>query len=246
MLNKITSLLWKILFLIVMLVTLFCLPFKLFTKLLFSQRSYRLQSWQFARVWGWITIITTGSRVKVVGRENIPASGPVCFMGNHQSYFDIPALVGFVGSPMGFIAKQELAKVPVLSQWMTQLPSFFLDRDNARQAVKVFKEAAQVMREGQPMVIFPEGLRAERGQVTDFHLGSFKLAQMAEAVIVPFAIDGTWRIMEIDGNIHASRVKITILPPVRPQDPIYSDKNALASHIRSSIEACLETPRQEK
>ena len=241
MLNKITSLLWKILFIIVMLITLFCLPFKLLTKLFLSPGNYHRQTWQFGRVWGWITLITTGSRVELVGSENIPTSGPVCFMGNHQSYFDIPALLGFVGSPMGFIAKQELAKVPVLSQWMTQLPSFFLDRDNARQAVKVFKEAAQVIREGQAMVIFPEGLRGERGKVTDFHLGSFKLPQMAGAVIVPFAIDGTWRIMEIDGNIHAVKVKITILPPVRPEDPLYSDKIALANHLRSSIEACLES-----
>jgi len=120
-----------------------------------------------------------------------------------------------------------------------QLPSFFLDRDNARQAITVFQAASQVMKEGQPMVIFPEGLRAERGKVGEFHLGSLKLAQMAGATIVPFALDGTWRMMEIDGNIHAAKVNFTLLPPVKPDDPIYADKIALASHLRTSIEACL-------
>ncbi len=244
MLNKITSLLWKILFIIMMLLTFICLPFLLLTKPFVSKRRYRYQGWLVARTWGWLTIVTTGSKLKVSGRENIPAEGPICFIGNHQSYFDIPALVGFVGRPMGFIGKQELAKVPILSQWMTQLPSFFLDRDNARQAVKIFKEAAQVIREGQAMVIFPEGLRAEHGKVGEFHLGSLKLAQMAEATIVPFAIDGTWRMMEIDGQIHATNVKLTILPPIRPEDPLYSDKIALAAHLRGSIEACLENPAE--
>ncbi len=239
MINKITSLLWKILFIVIMLFVLFCLPFQLLSKPFVSKRRYRWQSWQVARAWGWLTVVTTGTRVRVSGRSNIPSGGPICIIGNHQSYFDIPTLVGFMGCPMGFIAKQELAKVPVLKQWMLQLPSFFLDRDNARQAVTVFKEASQVMKEGQPMVIFPEGLRAERGKVGDFHLGSLKLAQMAGATIVPFALDGTWRMMEIDGNIHATKVNLTILPPVKPDDPIYADKIALANHLRNSIEACL-------
>ncbi len=240
MINFITSLLWKALFIILMLFVLLMLPLQLLTKPFVSKRRYRWQSWLVARAWGWLTIVTTGTRIDVTGRENIPSEGPVCFIGNHQSYFDIPALTGFVGRPMGFIAKQELAKVPILKQWMLQLPSFFLDRDNARQAVTVFKQASQVMKEGHAMVIFPEGLRAERGKVGDFHLGSMKLAQMANATIVPFALDGTWRIMEIDGNIHAAKVGLTILPPVKPEDPIYADKIALADHLRSSIEKCLK------
>ncbi|MCB5246897.1 MAG: 1-acyl-sn-glycerol-3-phosphate acyltransferase [Candidatus Cloacimonetes bacterium] len=240
MIKTITSLLWKLLFIILMLLTLLCLPFQLLTKPFVSKRRYRWQSWLVARAWGWLTVVTTGTKVRVSGRDNIPSAGPICFIGNHQSYFDIPTLTGFVGRPMGFIAKQELAKVPILKQWMLQLPSFFLDRDNARQAIKVFQSATQVMREGQAMVIFPEGLRAERGKVAEFHLGSLKLAQMAEATIVPFALDGTWRIMEIDGHIHAARVSLTILPPITPEDPLYKDKIALANHLRSSIEACLK------
>ncbi|HNU53672.1 MAG TPA: lysophospholipid acyltransferase family protein [Candidatus Syntrophosphaera sp.] len=239
MFNKLTSILWKVFFVIMMLLLFIFLLFHLVSKLFLSPRRYRRLTWQVARVWGWFTMVSTGTRVKVSGRENIPLEGPICFMGNHQSYFDIPTLLGFAGCPMGFIAKQELARVPVLKQWMVQLPSFFLDRDNARQAIKVFQAAAKVMKEGHPMVIFPEGLRAERGKVADFHLGSLKLAQMAGATIVPFALDGTWRMLEIDGNIHAARVNFTILPPVRPGDPIYDDKIALAAHLKSSIEACL-------
>ncbi|MDD3142846.1 MAG: lysophospholipid acyltransferase family protein [Candidatus Cloacimonetes bacterium] len=239
MINTITSLLWKALFIIVMLILLIILPLHLLAKLFVSSSRHRVHSWWVARAWGWFTVVSTGTRVKVSGRENIPSGGPICFIGNHQSYFDIPTLVGFAGCPMGFIAKQELAKVSVLKQWMIQLPSFFLDRDNARQAITVFQAASQVMKEGQPMVIFPEGLRAERGKVGEFHLGSLKLAQMAGATIVPFALDGTWRMMEIDGNIHAAKVNFTLLPPVKPDDPIYADKIALASHLRTSIEACL-------
>lgn len=240
MLNKITSLLWKTFFIIIMLITLVCLPFQLLTKPFVSKRRYRYQAWLVAKIWAKITVLSTGTKIKVTGLENIPKEGPICFIGNHQSYFDIPVLSGYMGCPLGYISKQELAKVPILSKWMRQLPSFFLDRDNPRQAVKVFREAAQVMREGHPLVIFPEGLRADRGKVGEFHLGSLKLAQMADATIVPFALDGTWKILEVNGQIHAAKVSLTVLPPISPQDPLYTDKIALASHLRGSIEACLE------
>lgn len=241
-LNIITSLLWKAFFVLVMLVVMALLPCQFLSRLFLSKRRQRQNAWRVARTWGKVTFLSTGSKLKITGLENIPAEGPICFIGNHQSYFDVPVLLGFMGRPMGFIAMQELAKVPILNVWMKELPSFFLDRDNARQALKIFKEAAQAMKEGVPMLIFPEGRRALSSEVAEFHLGSLKLAQMAGATIVPFALDGTWQMYEIDGNIHASKVRLQVLPPITPQDPLYRDKEALAEHLRSSISKHLQKP----
>ncbi|MCB5223896.1 MAG: lysophospholipid acyltransferase family protein [Candidatus Cloacimonadaceae bacterium] len=241
-LNFVTSLLWKAFFILVMLVVSLLLPFQYLSRLFVSKRRQRHNAWRVARAWGRVTFLSTGSKLKVTGLENIPADGSICFMGNHQSYFDIPVLLGFMGRPLGFIAMQELAKVPVLNVWMKELPSFFLDRENARQALTIFKEAAQVMKEGLPMLIFPEGRRATDGKVGDFQLGSLKLAQMADATIVPFALDGTRKMYEFDGNIHRNKVILTVFPPITPQDPIYQDKEALAEHLRSTIQAHLQKP----
>ncbi len=241
-LNFFTSFLWKAFFVLVMLVTFLLLPFQYLSRLFLSKHSQRRNAWRVARAWGKTTFLSTGSKLKVTGLENIPADGSICFMGNHQSYFDIPVLLGFMGRPLGFIAMQELAKVPVLNVWMKELPSFFLDRQNARQALKIFKEAAQVMKEGLPMLIFPEGSRQPGDKVGEFQLGSLKLAQMADATIVPFALDGTRQMFEIDGKIHRNKVRLTVLPPITPQDPIYQDKEALAEHLRSTIQAHIQKP----
>lgn len=241
-LNFITGLLWKAFFVLLMLVTLSLLPCQFLSRLFLSKHRQRRNAWRVARAWGKITFLSTGSKLKISGLENIPAEGPICFIGNHQSYFDVPVLLGFMGRPLGFIAMQELAKVPVLNLWMKELPSFFLDRENPRQALKIFKEAAQAMKDGVPMLIFPEGRRALSSQVAQFHLGSLKLAQMAGATIVPFALDGTWQMYEIDGNIHPSRVRLQVLPSISPQDPLYQDKDALAEYLRSSIEKHIQQP----
>lgn len=231
------TLLWKAFFILLMLATLVLLPFLLLTKLFLPRPAFRRLVYLVASAWGRITIWSTGSRVRVSGRELLPQHGRLCFIGNHQSLFDIPAFLGHIGRPVGFIAKKELLRIPVLSHWMMQMPCVFLDRRNARQARESFQHSAQIIARGFPQVIFPEGGRSGTEAMRPFHPGSFKLAQMAGADIVPFAISGTWNIMERDGNIHASDISLRILPPITPEDPLYRDKTGLVNAVQAMIQS---------
>ena len=239
MLNKLTTLLWKIFFVILMLATLLVLPLLLLAKPFLRKKAYRRLVNVVAALWGRITVSSTGTKISFEGRELIPNGENLCFIGNHQSLFDIPSFLGWIGRPAGFIAKKELFRIPVLSQWMSQLPCLFIDRGDARQAMRSFQRSAKIIREGFPLVIFPEGGRSGGPEMRPFHIGSLKLATMAGATIVPFAIDGTWRIMGTDSQIHAARVKIRILPPIKPDNHLYRDKNALSDHIRDLMQANL-------
>ena len=185
--------------------------------------------------WARVTLLSTGSRVEITGKENIPTERNLCLVGNHQSLFDIPAIMGWMGFPLGFIAKQELKKVPIIYHWMKELPCVFINRKNAREAMKSFHESADVMKAGNPIVIFPEGTRAKSDNIAEFKAGSLKLPQMAGAVILPFTIKGTWRILEIDGDIHPIKVKLAILPPIYPGDPAYLDKANLPQYLQDII-----------
>jgi 1-acyl-sn-glycerol-3-phosphate acyltransferase len=222
-----------------MLITIIPLPLQLLSKPFVSKKTYRRFAWFIAWSWARLSIYSTGSKVTLTGMEHVPTEGSICFVGNHQSLFDVPALLGWIGRPLGFIAKKELARIPVLSQWMLMLPSVLLDRDDPRQAMRAFKQAAQYIREGHPLVIFPEGGRSFTGIVQDFKPGALKLAQMANATIVPFAVDGTRKLLEIDKQVHSAHIKITLLPPVKPDDPLYRDKTGLPAHLKKIISDCL-------
>ena len=97
------------------------------------------------------------------GQENIPQDTAVVLIGNHQSYLDIPVLMGYVNKPIAFIAKSEILKVPVLSKAMKLMQCTFLVRTDMKQSVKAMAEAVETIKKGYSMVIFPEGTRSKGG-----------------------------------------------------------------------------------
>jgi len=241
MLAKIKTLLCQFFLILFMLLCLLALPVYLLGKWLLKPEQY-LRMTLFARhFWGRTVVRSSGSKVCFEGYENIPSTPRICYVGNHQSYFDIPAFLGWSGQPVGFIAKKELFRIPILSQGMRIVNCVFIDRANPRSAIQSFKESAEVIKAGFPQIIFPEGTRSKGDTMGPFHMGSLKLPAMADAAIVPFAIKGSWRAFEIDGHIHAVRIKIRLLPPILTDDPVYHSKNELGDQIRQRIEAALET-----
>ncbi len=234
------SLLWKIWFLFFMLICMLCFFLLMLGKLILPRKAYRPVVGVFTRFWGRTTVLSTGSKVTVSGSEHLPEHDRVCFVSNHQGMFDIPLVLGFVGKSSGFIAKKELLKVPVLSWWMREMHCAFIDRGSARKAIESFAKSAEVIKAGNPMVIFPEGTRSRGDEMRAFRAGSFKLPVMAGATIVPLAIKDTWRMHEIDKGIHAVPISLKILEPIEPEEALYRDRNALSKELHERISAALK------
>ncbi|MBS6952525.1 MAG: 1-acyl-sn-glycerol-3-phosphate acyltransferase [Enterocloster asparagiformis] len=139
-----------------------------------------------------------GVTITVQGLENIPKDRAVLYVGNHRSYFDI--LTGYVTVPglTGFVAKKEMAKIPLLSTWMSYVNCLFLDRVNIKEGLKTILEGIEKVKSGISIWIFPEGTRNEGG-LTDllpFHEGSLKIAEKSGCPVIPVAITGTAEIFE--------------------------------------------------
>jgi 1-acyl-sn-glycerol-3-phosphate acyltransferase len=147
-----------------------------------------------ARLWGRLGIMLGGVRVKVAGLENIPSSGPVIYMSNHQGNFDILALLAKIPRQFAWIAKEELFRIPVFGHSMARAGYIPLDRGDGRRALRSMEIAADMIRKGKSVVIFPEGTRSNDGELLPFKRGGFLLAEKAGVAIVPVSIDGSWRI----------------------------------------------------
>ena len=116
--GKLLSLLWITLYCLFFLISLIAyLPLSL-VKLLVSKESYVRLFYILVSWWGRATVRSTGSRVYIEGLDLIPDNGRLCFIGNHQGLFDIPALLGYLWRPVSFIAKKDLFGAPILSLWM--------------------------------------------------------------------------------------------------------------------------------
>ncbi len=177
----------------------------------------------------------TGSSIVVEGREHIPPDGPVLIVSNHQSYFDIPLMVSLIPLPMGFVAKKELKKIPVIKHWMDLIECSYIDRKDIRQSLKAIQKAQKSLESGQSMVIFPEGTRSKKREISAFKPGSLKLAQKAGVPILPVAIDGSWQIFEASNRIKPSTVHVKIMPLISAEEVSAASTNDLMSRVFSDI-----------
>jgi 1-acyl-sn-glycerol-3-phosphate acyltransferase len=123
-----------------------------------------------AREWAQSALKMNGSTILVSGIDNVPKTGGVLFVANHQSNFDIPIFIGHIPRDKGFIAKLELAKVPYFRRYMSYIGCVFIDRNDPRQSLTAMNEAAQSLKAGHSLVIFPEGTRSADGTVGPLNL----------------------------------------------------------------------------
>lgn len=186
-----------------------------------------------------------GVQITVEGKENIPAGRPCVFVANHRGYYDIPLVLTQLGGPHPIVSKKEVEKLPLVNRWMKLLHCVFLDRNDARQSMRCLGEAADRVKQGYSVVIFPEGTRykGEEGGMGEFKSGAFRIATKGNAPLVPVAICGSRALLEGDGRfiMKPGKVTVRILPPVETEG---LDKAAV-KELPAKLEAIVRTHVEE-
>jgi 1-acyl-sn-glycerol-3-phosphate acyltransferase len=170
-----------------------------------------------ARHWAQFTLACADTKVEVTGKENIPA-GPVIYMANHSSFFDVFAILGHLDVQFRWIVKKELFHIPLLGLAMKRSGYISIDRGNHEKAMESIDFAAEKIRSGTSIVIFPEGTRSEDDSLRyPFKKGGFHLAIRSNVPIVPITILGTRRILPKGGMIiNPGTIKLVISKPIYP------------------------------
>lgn len=145
-----------------------------------------------------LILLLTGSKIRVIGEENVPKDTPVLYIGNHRSYFDIVVTYARCPGLTGYVAKDSMKKIPLLSTWMKRLYCLFLDRSNIREGMKTILKGIEQIKGGISMCIFPEGTRNKDADapMLPFKEGSFKMAEKTGCPIIPMALTNTADIFE--------------------------------------------------
>jgi len=188
-----------------------------------------------AQLWAKLVICMSGSKLTVTGMENIPANVGVCFVGNHQGDFDTLICLAVFGRPFGFTAKKEAIYLPVVGLWVVLLGGVFIDRKSARKAYASIVAGAEQVKKGFSMVIFPEGKRSRGDAMGAFKGGAFKLATLAEAPIVPFTIDKSYKVWEEHKRIRSTQLGIRFHPAIPTAGLDADGKRALPERVRTVI-----------
>jgi len=200
---------------------------------LFARRSPRA-TWLATRVWSPALLWVGGVKLSVEGLENIPENQAVIFVSNHQSTADIPVLFSVLPLNVRFVAKHVLGYVPFLG-WYLRLAGFILiNRSDRKKAVQQLEHAAEQIRAGTSIVVFPEGTRSTTGEILPFKKGAFNLALKAGVPICPIAIEGSGRLMPKNSwNIRPGPVRVKVGPPL--DISAFGEPLQLAEEIRRLI-----------
>ncbi|MCQ4726349.1 1-acyl-sn-glycerol-3-phosphate acyltransferase [Anaerotignum faecicola] len=159
---------------------------------------YKVVHW-----WAGGRVRDTGANVIVHNPENLPKDGNYLFVSNHQSNFDFAMLLDEIEIPVGFIAKIELKKLPIIKGWMDSIHCLFMDRSDMKQQLKIILEGIELLKSGHSLIIFPEGTRSRDGKIQEFKAGSFKLATKSKVPIIPLTIIGAADVLENNNYIIA-------------------------------------------
>ncbi|MBI5888958.1 MAG: 1-acyl-sn-glycerol-3-phosphate acyltransferase [Deltaproteobacteria bacterium] len=170
-----------------------------------------------ATFWAKAVMRLAGITVSVRGIENIPRGVPLIILACHRGAFDIPALQSVLPVQFRWVAKKSLFKLPLVGWSMTLAGYISIDREKGASAYKSIDAAAEKIRAGTSVLIFPEGTRNTGGELLLFKKGGFTLAEKSGAAIVPVAIAGTERILKKGGFfVFPSPVSVSIGRPISP------------------------------
>lgn len=187
-----------------------------------------------------LTIV--GADITVDGLENLPEDEAVLFVGNHRSYFDILVTCIYIKSGVGYVAKKEMEKIPLLNFWMRNINCLFLNRTDIKEGLKTILEGVQLLKDGNSIFIFPEGTRSKEEGMLPFKKGSTKMAEKAKCKIIPVAISGTADIFE---NNHAllvtpAKVFVSFGEPVDLTQLEKEEKRYLGEYLQNKIQEMLD------
>ncbi len=183
-------------------------------------------------------MLCAGTKITVLGREELPKGEAFLYVGNHRGLADIP--VGYITVPTltGFVAKKELRKVPLFAGWMKNLQCLFLDRDDMKEGLKTIMQGIEQLKAGYSIFIMPEGTR-NRGEEFDllpFKEGSLKMAEKSGCAVVPVAISNTAAVFENHMPwVKKAHVIIHYGKLIYPADVLKEERKRLGATVREMI-----------
>lgn len=198
-------------------------------------------AWRFAKLSARNLARACGVRVRVTGLEALAAySGPFIYTPNHQSHFDIAALLGYLPGNNRFVAKKELFREPVLGMVLRTMGMIPVDRDDSSDAIARFRRIGE---DGDSVIIFPEGTRSRDERLLPFKKGAFVAAIELAIPIVPVVCIGGHGVMPKGHylSILPGEMKIMVLEPVPTTGLTYEDRDRLREQVAARIADALAT-----
>lgn len=194
------------------------------------------------REWSRQILWAAGVDVEMEGAEVIDPARPQLVVCNHQSWFDVFALAAYFPGRYHFVAKQELAAIPIFGRaWLT-CGHIAIDRHHRSAAIESLERAGEKIRdEDATIIMFPEGTRSPTGELQRFKKGAFVLALKAGVPVVPIAVVGSREVMPKGSwRVRPGRIRIRFGEPIPADEFAMEDRDELLQRTWAAVAALKE------
>ncbi|MBW2637401.1 MAG: 1-acyl-sn-glycerol-3-phosphate acyltransferase [Deltaproteobacteria bacterium] len=193
------------------------------------------------KFWARMNLYFSGVLVSVEGGDHINREKSYIIMSNHQSHYDVLALIAYMPLQLRWVMKLELREIPIFGYCCERMGQIYIDRGHSEKAHESLKIAGEKIRNGSSVVFFPEGTRSPDGKLLPFKKGGFIIAMEAKVPILPVTVVGGRNVVPKGSlRILPGRMKIIIHEPISVDGYSYDRREELVAQIRGIIEEDLE------
>jgi len=190
------------------------------------------------QLWSRAFLAVAPVRWVVSGTEHIEPGTQYFFLSNHLSNFDIPLLFRAIPTPIRFLAKKELYKIPVFAQALNVAGIVKIDRGAGASSYAAINEGvAKAKENGYSLIVFPEGTRSRKGDLHPFKKGAFRMAISTGLPVVPVTVNGTWEVWPPGSKVfYKGDASVVIHEPIPTAELTVKDIDALRTQVHDVIE----------
>jgi 1-acyl-sn-glycerol-3-phosphate acyltransferase len=193
-------------------------------------------AFNISKLWAHLMAFVTGVRIYIRNKEKIDRSKSYVIIANHQSLFDILALVTTLGIQFRWIIKIELLKIPLFGHALYASRNIFIDRSNRQKAIESINKGADRLPEGVSVMFFGEGTRSPDGEVKVFKKGGFNLAIARGIPILPVTVNGSRKVLPKKSIVFKSGpIEVVVSDPIDTTNYKEANLDALIEKTRNAV-----------
>jgi len=192
--------------------------------------------YRIGQAWAKFILLTNGVRIRVEGLENIDRKKSYVFISNHQSNLDGLVIGTTLPSPLRFVIKKSLLKIPIMGQAFKLGRMIPIDRNDHKKSIETINRYARELRNGISAHFFGEGHRTRDGNLQPFKKGGIMFSITSKLPVVPITIVNSFNLLP-SGALYIKKgtIRIIIGTAISTKDCCLENADLLLDKVRSVI-----------
>jgi 1-acyl-sn-glycerol-3-phosphate acyltransferase len=198
--------------------------------------------YRVGQAWARVILWLNGVRIHVMGLENIDRKTSYVFISNHQSNLDGLAIGTTLPSPLRFVIKKSLLKIPIMGQAFKLGRMIPIDRGDSKKSIETINRYGRELRNGVSALFFGEGRRSRDGMLQPFKKGGIMFSISSKLPLVPVTVINSFNLMPSGArSIKKGTITIIINKAISTMDCSIEQADQLVKKVWTIISENLKT-----